>query len=295
MKTRVTLIAVALVSSFSFSQEKQTYEFVKLIDDPNSVADKIVSMTAVGSFGKNTDISVGVESDVLWGLTDRLAAFGNVAYLPVNFSDFSSFDLGLGATYTFGSKTKTKETKIVLKWSDSGSTSSSYNSSTGGTTETTTRSRSATYLVSDAVYLRKYKIRGGVYSNRSAYEGGAGADNQPLFMTGVFGGFEFSTQAAVVSEVDGTKGVTSGLTRIYADALLAPIHNINKVGQGFGIGAKAGFCVYMLPNKAKNAKPESLAPYQAYNSMFFKAEVGVRPSQGWMFTMGGGIMLFRNK
>jgi hypothetical protein len=288
------MISALLFSSISMAQTEKTYEFTKLQDDPNLVADKIVSLSAVGNFGKNTDIAVGFGTDVLWGLTDRLAAYGSFCYSPVNFSDFSNHDFDLGASFTFGTKRKTKETKIVLKWSDSGSTTSRYNSSTGGTTETTTRTTSATYLESDAIYLQKYKLRGGLYSHRSAYELNS-LNNVPLFMTGVFGGFEFSTQAAVYSLVDGTKGVTSGLTRIYADVLLAPVHRVNKVGQGFGIGAKGGFCVYMNPNKARSAKPESIAAYQAYNSMFFRAEIGVRPTQGWMFMMGTGIMIFRNK
>ena len=295
MKTIYSFIAAALLNTVSLAQTEKTYEFAKLLDDPNYVSDKIVSMTAVANFGKNTDISVGLGIDAIWGITDRLSTFGSVAYSPINFSDFSSHDWDLGGSFTFGKQTKTKEVKIVLKWSDTGSTSSRYNSNTGGTTETTTRSTSATYLVSEAEYLRKYKVRGGLYGHKSAFEVDSWSSSQPLFMTGVFGGFEFSTQAAVISSVDGTKGVTSGLTRVYADVLLAPIHRINKVGQGFGIGAKGGFCIYMLPSKTKRAKIEELVPYQVYNSMFFRAEIGVRPSQGWMFMMGTGIMIYRNK
>ena len=277
------------------AQTEKTYQFAKLLDDPNNVADKIVSLSAVGNFGKNTDMSAGIEADVLWGLTDRLSTFGSLAYSPVNFADFSSHDWDLGASFTFANSRKTKDVKIVLKWSDTGSTTSRYNSNTGRTTETTTRSTSATYLESEAVYLRKYKVRGGLYGHRSAFEPESWLASQPLFMSGIFGGFEFSTQASVVSLVDDVKGVTSGLTRIYADVLLAPVHRVNKVGQGFGIGAKGGFCIYMNPNKARSAKPESIAAYQAYNSMFFRAEIGVRPTQGWMFMMGTGIMIFRNK
>ena len=295
MKTKLIFATALFLSSTSYGQTEKTYQFVKLLDDPNYVSDKIVSLSAVGNFGKNTDISVGLELDAIWALTDNISTFGSIIYAPINFSDFSSHEWDLGGSYTFGRQRKTKEVKVVLKWSDSGSTSTSYNSNTGGSTETTTRTTSATYLVSEAEYLRKYKVRGGLYGHKSAFEIDSWSPNQPLAMAGVFGGFEFSTQAAVISSVDGLKGVTSGLTRIYADVLLAPVHRINKVSQGFGIGAKGGFCIYMLPSKTSRAKPEKLVPYQVYNSMFFRAEIGVRPSQGWMFMMGTGIMLYRNK
>ena len=142
--------------------------------------------------------------------------------------------------------------------------------------------------------MRKFKIRGGLLSHQSAVELSV-FEEAPYFMTGVFGGFEFSTQAAVISEVDGDKGVTSGLTRLYADAVFMPVQRLNKVSQGVGAGAKVGFQIYMLPSKTRRAKPDRLLPMQAYNSMFFKAELGVRPTEGWFFMMGTGLMIFRNK
>ncbi|MFK8044845.1 MAG: hypothetical protein AB8B72_05080 [Crocinitomicaceae bacterium] len=295
MKTLYSFIALMVFSFSAFTQSEKTYQFAKLLDNPDYVADKIISLSAVGNFGKNTDISVGLGADALWGLTDRISVFGSLVYSPINFAEFASHDWDLGGSFTFGKSTKTKDVKIVLKWSDSNSSRTTYNSGTGKTTETTTRSTSATYLESKAQYMRKYKVRGGLYGHKSSFEVDSWSPTQPLFMTGVFGGLEFSTQAAVLSVVDGKKGVTSGLTRIYADVLVAPVHRINKVGQGIGIGAKGGFAIYMNPNKARNATPETLEAYQAYNSMFFRAEIGVRPSQGWMFMMGTGIMIFRNR
>jgi hypothetical protein len=289
MKTRFTLfISAVLMAISSFAQTEkngETYQFKKLVDDPTFVSDKIVSLAAVGNFSKNAALSVGFSADVIWGLIPKVDLFGGINYAPINFTDFASHDIDLGGSFTFATSTKTKETKIVLKWSDSQSTSAQ---------GVTTRSTSATYLTTDALYLRKYKLRGGYYSHRSAMEISVFED-APFYMTGIFAGFEFSTQAAVYSQVDDEKGVTSGLTRIYADAFLAPMQRINKVDQGVGVGAKVGFYIYMLPNKAHNAKPERLAPYQAYNSMFFKSELGFRPTEGLFFMMGTGLMIFRNK
>jgi len=283
MKTLYSFLALIVVSFSAFSQTKNAYQFEKLLDDPNYVANQIVSLSAAVNFGKNTDFSVGIEADAIWGLTERIDAFGSVTYSPINFAEFSSHDWDLGGSFTFGKSNKTKDVKIVLKYSDSQSTN---------TAGTTTRTTSATYLETEANYLRKYKVRGGVYGHKSSYEVDNFSPTQPLFMTGVFGGFEFSSQAAVLSKVNERKGVTSGLTRIYADVLIAPVHRINKVGQGIGFGAKGGFAIYLNPNKARSI---GMNAYQAYNSMFFRAEIGVRPSQGWMFMMGTGIMIFRNR
>src|SRR5690554_4267718 len=90
-----------------------------------------------------------------------------------------------------------------------------------------------------------------------------GTKNLPITQVGVFGGLEFSTKAAVITTINGEKGITSGLTRIYADALITPIDRTNGVTNGFGVGGRAGFCIYMLPNKTGRAKPERLEGRQA--------------------------------
>lgn len=150
---------------------------------------------------------------------------------------------------------------------------------------------------SKATYLSTTKARGGLYLHKSGYLlKNNGLDVEGSFgMTGLFLGFEKSTQAALISEIDGQKGITSGLTRIYADALVMPLTNVDGTGNGFGIGGRVGFWTIFNPNKAKKASPDKLVHYQAYQTMFFKAEIGYRPFDKYYFSMSAGINIFKNK
>lgn len=295
MKKQLLSIALFACSIINFAQSSKSVQYAKLEDNPELVSDKLVTLHAVGQFGKNTETSIGIEANALFKIRNNLSVFGSLNYGLINFSDFTSFDLEAGGLLKFKTKDKIKDVKIVMSWSDHSSTSTSRSGSR--TYETTTRSQSMSYLEDKAIYRKEMSLRGGAFINRFAQKGSMalGVENTPLFQTGIFGGIEHSTKAAVITSVDGVKGITSGLTRLYADALITPINKSNRVSNGFGIGGRAGFCIYMLPNKSKNAKPERLDDRQAYNWMFFKSEIGIRPSQGWFFMMGTGIIIFKNR
>lgn len=292
---KVTLTTSIILAFFSsYCQKNNTVQYAKLVDNPDLVANKIVALSMYGQFGKNTETTVGLETDALFQIQNNISVFGCFNYGFMNFSDFTSYDLEAGGLLKFRTKDKVKDVKIVTKWSDSRSTSTKYNSNDGKTYETTTRETSMTYLPDKAIYRKELSLRGGAFSLRYAEKIG-GLNEVPLYQLGVFGGIEHSTKAAVITSIDGDKGITSGLTRLYADALIVPVNRSNKISNGIGIGGRAGFCIYMLPNKSRNAKPESLDSRQAYGGMFFKSELGVRPTQGWFFMMGTGFMFYKNK
>lgn len=293
MKRQLFITAIMAITINTYAQE--TVEYAKIEDNPDLVADRIVTLSMTGQYGKNTETTVGIEANALIKLQDKVSVFGNFTYGFVNFSNFASYDLEAGALLKFRTKEKVKKVKVVMSWSDNMSTTNKYNSNDGKTYETTTRNRSESFIEDKAIYRKELNLRAGAFSQRSAQESVTFGANFPLYQLGVFGGIEHSSKAAVISTINGEKGITSGLTRLYADALITPVDKSNKVSNGFGIGGRAGFCIYMLPSKSIKAKPESMDARQAYSLFFFKSEIGVRPTQGWFFMLGTGIMLYKNR
>lgn len=297
MKKYQLLIALFILSTTVYTQKNKTVQYAKLEDNPDLVSDKIIALSMTGQFGGETETTIGFEANALFKIQNKISVFGSINLAPINFSDFTSYDVEAGGLLKFRTKEKVKDVKIVTSWSDNSSTTTSYNNRNGKSYETTTRDRSMNYLDDKAIYRKELNLRGGLFSLKYSQKGRSdlGESNLPLNQIGVFGGIERSTKAAVISSIDGEKGITSGLTRIYADALITPVNRTNKVSNGVGVGGRAGFCIYMLPNKTKNASPSRLTGRQAYGLMFFKSEIGVRPTQGWFFMMGTGIMLYKNK
>lgn len=207
-------------------------------------------------------------------------------YLSINNAGGFNYDLEGGAAYTLLERIRMDEVKVVLKYSES---------TNGGI-----RTRSATFIPSQATYLTAYKARAGVYSKRSGVKVDDGPTTDPTsFMAhGVYAGVEMSKQAALFSEVDGRKGVTSGLTRVYADLMLLPATSYDEQGDADdpGIfGFRGGFAAHFNPSKRHHAEFGRLEHYQVWPTLFAKAEAGMRGGEGWFFQMAGGISLWRNK
>ena len=279
------LLLILLMPTAFYAQEKVNFKVIT--DDPNHVSDKLVNAYFSFNYGKNSDISIGFGVDGLWKIKDGIEAIGDLSYAPGLLIPFSGFHTELGGTYELSSKTKVKDVKVVLKWSDS-------KSQVGNTVY---ENKSATWVDSKGTFLAKTKARGGLYMHKSGYRlknNGLDVDGN-FSMTGLFVGLEKSTQAALISEVDGKKGVTSGLTRFYADALVMPLIKVDGTGDGFGVGGRLGFWTIFNPNKAKKSSPDRLVHYQAYQTMFFKVEVGYRPFDKYFFSMSTGINVFKNR
>lgn len=276
---KIVIIAVSIVLSFKgISQE--TVQLKTIMDDPEYVSDKMINIVTGMTYSKNGGIGLALGADAIWGLTNKLQAQGGLFFTPIALSSQKGFDFEAGISYGLSRKTKMKDTKLVLKWSDR-----SY--SAGGNDY---RERSATTVNSKATYLKQTKVRGGVY----VHKGGIEETEFPYFSTGFYGGFEFTTQAALISEIDGVRGITSGYTRFYLDGLVAPISRIDKIGTSFEYGARIGFATTFNPNKMKKATPK-LVSYQAYQAMYFKAEGGYKKTEGIFFNMTFGLNLYKNR
>ncbi|HEX2899636.1 MAG TPA: hypothetical protein VHS96_07955, partial [Bacteroidia bacterium] len=233
-----------------------THTYLEIQDDPTFIPDKIVSLELCGpvSFSKYAELTMGVGANALWGIGSKLDVIGSFDFNFIQMNGGMGVALEGGPAFTFGQKTKEKEVKVVLKYSDR-----SYETAT-----TRVRETSATWLNASAPVLNKYKLRGGAYVLKTSYENEKDYNygKLPLTMAGVYGGLEFSTQAALVSEVDGVKGITGGLTRFYLDAFVLPLRSFGStdvggtirstIGGGF-LGGRVGFQAMFNPNKSKKS------------------------------------------
>lgn len=279
------IIMMFLLPTVLYTQE--TVNFKVINDDPNYVSDKLVNAYFSFNYGKNSSISIGFGADGMWRIKEGIDIIGDLSYSPALLVPFSGLHTELGGAYHLSKKSKIKDTKVVTKWSDS-------RSQVGNTIY---EKKSVSWVDSKATYLSLTKVRGGLYIHKSGYSTKVnGLDVEGNFgMTGIFLGFEKSSQAALISQIDNVKGVTSGLTRIYLDGLVIPLTKVDGTGNGFGVGGRIGFWTIFNPNKAKKASPEKLVHYQAYQTMFFKAELGYRPFDKYYFSMSCGINVFKNR
>jgi hypothetical protein len=296
----IVVFAFALVgSAMSQTSTDNTYTYREILDDPYHVADKMISVEFCGpvTFSKNASISMGVAVNGLWAINNKLQIQSNFDFMPIRFKGGIGIGLEGGGAFTLSEKTKEKEARVVLKWSDR-----SYDTPTHHVRET-----SATWLNATATYLSQFKARGGAYLYKTTYRNEKehmALGPLPYTMAGVYAGIELNKQAALVSEVDGQPGITSGLTRIYVDALLLPLRSFgatdvggtirSTIGGGI-LGGRFGFQATFNPNKSKKSKLGRLNDYQVYPKFFFKTEVGYRPAEGTFFTLGGGFVVWKNR
>jgi hypothetical protein len=274
----------------------ETYEYREIEDNPDRVADKLVCLEFPFTFSKGASGVLGIAGDVMWGVTDNIQATGHAALNFIQIKGGMGYELEIGPTLTLGTKSKEKEARVVLKWSDR-----SYETAT-----TRVRETSATWLNATATFQTKFKVRGGAYVHKFSFENDKDFNfgKLPYSTAGVYGGFEIAKQAALVSEVDGQKGITSGYTRIYADAFILPLRSFgptdvggtirSTVGGGI-LGGRFGFQTIFNPNRSKKAADGPLMDYQVYSKLFFRIEVGHRPVEGMFFTMGGGFLIWKNR
>lgn len=110
------LLLILLFPITTFAQEK--VDFKVLNDNPNHVSDRLINAYISFNYGKNSNISVGVGADGIWKLKDKIEVIGDVSYSPGLLIPFSGTHLELGGTYHLSQKSKIKDTKVVIKWSD---------------------------------------------------------------------------------------------------------------------------------------------------------------------------------
>ena len=295
------LFAALIVLSTSLGAVAQVtqgdeHTFQVIQDDPKYVSDKLLGMQLCGpaTFSSFGGLNVGIGVNGLWALQEKLQIQGSLDWYLVQVNGGMGFALEGGPALTLTERSKLDEAKVVLKYSER-----SYDTPTEHVKES-----SATWINSQATFLSKFKARGGLYvydteyKNEKKFSYGA----LPYTMAGLYGGFEFSKQAALISEVDGQRGITSGLTRIYVDALILPLRAFggdstgtirDAIGGGI-FGGRAGFQAYFNPNKAKRATPKMRA-YQVWPTLFWKIEAGYRPAEKLFFTMGMGFLLWKNR
>lgn len=267
----------------------ETHQFQILKDDPKAIADKFVSLNgATGHFSGAEGIKAGAGVNVVWGLMDRIQLQGDFIwyYLSVYSAGGFNYDLEGGAAYTLMEKTKTDEIKVILKFSES--------------TSGNVRTQSATFIPSQGTHLTGYKARAGVYSKRSGLKVDDKPDTDPTSFTahGVYAGLEMSKQAALFTEVDGKKGVTSGFTRFYADVMILPAIGYDEQGSADDpamFGFRGGMAAYLNPNARNHSEYGRLEFFQVWPTLFAKIEAGLRGGEGYFFHMGVGLTLWRNK
>jgi hypothetical protein len=282
-------LALGAFAQTTTTTTSETYQFRILKDDPTAIADKVISLNgATGHFSSAEGLKAGAGVNVLWGLTDKIALQGDLIlyYLSINNAGGLNYDLDAAATYPLKSSTQQKEARVVLKFSES----------TSGNTRTT----SATFIPTQGTYLTRYQARGGVFSKRS----GVKVDDKPTteetsFMAhGVFAGLERVEQMCLFTEVDGKNGVTSGLSRIYADLFVLPATSFDEQGTADDpgiLGGRLGLAMYLNPNKRNHPEYGRLEFRNAWPTLYAKTEVGLRGGEGWFFQMQAGLSLWRNK
>jgi hypothetical protein len=298
MKKLSMLLVCLLCAAYALAQvsDGETHEFRKIQDDPYYVSDKLIALELCGplTFSSHGSLTLGVGANGLWGLNNKMEVQGNFNFNFVQFNGGPGILLEGGPALTLSEKSKEDEVKVVLKYSER-----SYDTPTHHVKES-----SATWLESTATYLSKFKVRGGPYLYKTTYENEKKFNYGPLpyTMLGVYGGLEFSKQGALISEVDGVRGITSGLTRVYVDGFVLPVrsfgadstHTIrDSIGGGI-FGGRLGFQAYFNPNKSKRAEPRMVA-YQVWPTLFFKSEVGYRPAEGVFFSLGAGLIIWKNR
>lgn len=264
----------------------QNYQFKKIQDDPDFVADKIIGVSCVGplTYAKNTSMTLGAGLDGIWSFNPLLQAHGTLNLSPIvlDGKGWGSF-VELGGAMKLFSYKKQKDVKVVL----------SYSESTQRGLYTETRTTTVKYIESEATFKQTFKLRAGTHLYRTFYTDTTFAMRYKA--RGIYGGLEFETKAALVSSVDGDAGITSGLTRVYVDALMLPSVRIDTTGVGPGIGWRAGFISYLNPNRSKKSSFGKLYDYQMWPKLYFKVEGGVRPKEGWFATIGAGFILYKNR
>lgn len=290
MKTKFILIA-SLFFALSANAQK-TYQFKILKDDPNSVSENMVTLNlAHAHFSKREALKAGMGAEVIWGLGNKIQVQTHFMYyyLSINSAGGPNLDFEPGGAFTLSEKTRTKDLKVILNYSES--------STTVGNVRTTTKE--VNYIPTTGNVLSKTKVRGGLYVKRSGVDVSTTPARALTVNTalGVYGGMEFTKQACLFSEIDGAKGVTSGYTRIYLDGMILPVSKYQSAAATKpGIfGARFGFATYFNPNKKKNAEYGKLNHYQVYPTIYFKSEVGFRGGEGYFFNLGAGLTVFKNR
>ena len=291
MNRQIILIALA-VFTFTFARaQNDTYRLKTLRDDPNAVSDHLIGINGCHAhFSKREHLKAGIGVDVLWpaGNNLQVQASAMFYYLAIRNTDGPDYSFDGGLALTLGQRSRVGECKVIL----------SHVEEVTRTVNTTTKTTTTKYLVSQATYLSKTKLRTGLYMKQAgmdvADENGGRAT---YFGLGAYGGIEWSKQACLFSEVNEVKGVTSGYSRFYIDGIFLPVSKLeaataDKPGK---FGFRVGYEAFFNPNKKKNAEYGKLVHYQMYPSLYWKIEAGIRGHEGWFFQMGLGFLVHRNK
>jgi hypothetical protein len=284
-------IALATLLTLPAGARGETHQFQILKDDPETIAGKIVSLNIANAhFSDPEGLKLGAGAEVLWNLPAGLQAQGNFVlnYVSINDAGGINYDLEAGAAYPLYRKTKTDDIKIILKHSESKSTVGSV----------TTKTTETEFIPSKGSFLVQGKARGGFYTKRAGMDVGDGIRKETTSFSalGAYAGFELTSQASQFTEVDGRKGVTSGLTRVYVDGMILPVASYDEQGSADdpGIfGARAGLAAYFSPSGRNHPEYGRLDFLQMFPTLFFKSEVGMRGGEGWFFNIGAGLMVFR--
>ena len=295
------LVALALgtapiaAAQTSVATTTGTHAFRVLKDDPEAISRRIVGATlAHGHFSSPEGLKASLGADVLWALPflPGLEAQGNFywSYLGINSAGGFNYDLEAGAAYPLYRTLKNRELKIILK----------YKETTDRGAATITKTTEMKFIPSTANYLVQGKARAGLISKRAGYQTSgddAGKEVSGFNSMGVYAGGEITSQVAQFTEIDGRKGVTSGLTRVYVDGLFLPVGSYED-DQGEGpdpalFGFRAGVAAYLNPSARNHPEYGRLDFLNMFPTLFMKAEAGLRTGEGWFFNMGAGLMVLR--
>ncbi len=302
MKNRICILFMLTLALSAHSQQLN-YEVLK--DEPKEPA------VSINLDFFNLDMNTGYPNLRLDNISMNLGVFGFVQIIQPLEIDFNihkswlalgkigfkeypgNFELNTGVNFWLTDRNISKKTKIVLKQTETRTSS-----------ETIT---STTYIMAPAQHIKRFGFRGGLYSksgpfNFDEYTDGvdlSGIEETKISSMGLYGGLTFRnlTNIIITDEHFG-RSMNSVGRDIYFDAFFVPVNRFKDLNAEGALvtetvkdfksvlpfGFRVGFRSYQIEKRKMTMKKFGMAAL---------GEFGYKPYQGWFITAGIGITIVK--
>ncbi len=284
MKRKFLLVLFITNALLTFGQQI-TYQILE--DEPTKAYTKFIA-PEVGMDYNSAALSVFVGANGRFGISDLLTVEGAFRYDLYNGIDAigGTFGTEAGIYLPFTQSIRQKEIPVML----------SYNPYAG-----TEYKDGKKYNIEEAKfikvpsgqYLNQLGMRGGVHYRKLGAQDMTYTTTSPINLGGFYLGGQFTSQAYVKTRInDDVERIGAGFTRIFIDAFILPISEIQNPAADEGVksdgtfGWRAGFQWFASPHDGD---------YRFLGPSIFTIEVGSKPLTGFNFMFSYGFAFMNRR